>query len=202
MLGVVISASLSQRIDMRIMITVGLSLFAGSLWLTSSMTSTWGFDQLLWPQLLRGFALMLCIVPSVNMALAGFPPSELKFASGLFNLMRNLGGAVGIAVVNTLLQDQTRRSTLHLGEAMANNGSVVGDQIGRLAGQLASIAPDPREATLMAQALLGRVAGREALTLAFDDVFRLLAWLFIAALVMVPFCRPVANVAPPTESGH
>jgi DHA2 family multidrug resistance protein len=145
---------------------------------------------------------MLCIVPSVNMALAGFPPAELKFASGLFNLMRNLGGAVGIAVVNTLLQDQTRRSTLRLGEAMANNGSVVGDQIARLAGQLTSIAPDPREATLMAQALLGRVAGREALTLAFDDVFRLLAWLFIAALVMVPFCRPAANVAPPAEAGH
>lgn len=202
MLGVGISASLSQRIDMRIMITAGLSLFAASLWLTSSMTSAWGFNELLWPQLLRGFALMLCIVPSVNMALAGFPPAELKFASGLFNLMRNLGGAVGIAVVNTLLQDQTRRSTLRLGEAMASNGSVVGDQIARLAGQLTSIAPDPREATLMAQALLGRVAGREALTLAFDDVFRLLAWLFIAALVMVPFCRPAANVAPPADAGH
>ena len=202
MLGVGISASLSQRIDMRIMITAGLSLFAASLWLTSSMTSAWGFNELLWPQLLRGFALMLCIVPSVNMALAGFPPAELKFASGLFNLMRNLGGAVGIAVVNTLLQDQTRRSTLRLGEAMANNVSVVGDQVARLAGQLASIAPDPREATLMAQALLGRVAGREALTLAFDDVFRLLSWLFVAALVMVPFCRPAANVAPPSEAGH
>lgn len=200
--GVGLSASLSQRIDMRIMITAGLSLFAASLWLTSSMTSAWGFDELLWPQALRGFALMLCIVPSVNMALAGFAPAELKFASGLFNLMRNLGGAVGIAVVNTLLQDQTRRSMLRLGEAMGNNAGEVGDQIGRLASQLTSIAPDPREATLMAQALVGRVAGREALTLAFDDVFRLLAWLFIAALVMVPFCRPAANVAPPTEAGH
>lgn len=202
MFGVGISASLSQRIDMRIMITAGLSLFAASLWLTSSMTSVWGFNELLWPQLLRGFALMLCIVPSVNMALAGFPPAELKFASGLFNLMRNLGGAVGIAVVNTLLQNETRRSTLRLGEAMASNGSVVGDQVARLAHQLTSIASDPREATLMAQALLGRVAGREALTLAFDDVFRLLAWLFIAALLMVPFCRPAANVAPPAEAGH
>lgn len=201
-LGVAVSASLSQRIDMRIMITAGLSLFAASLWLTSSMTGTWGFHELLWPQLLRGFALMLCIVPSVNMALAGFPPAELKFASGLFNLMRNLGGAVGIAVVNTLLQDQTSRSMLRLGEAMAINGSIVAEQIGRLSAQLASIAPDPREATLMAQALLGRVAGREALTLAFDDVFRLLAWLFIAALVMVPFCRPADNVASPSEAGH
>lgn len=202
MFGVGVSASLSQRIDMRVMIAAGLSLFAASLWLTSSMTSAWGFNELLWPQVLRGFALMLCIVPSVNMALAGFPQAELKFASGLFNLMRNLGGAVGIAVVNTLLQDQTQRSMLRLGEAMGSYPSEAGDQIGRLTTQLASLAPDTREASLMAQALLGRVAGREALTLAFDDVFRLLAWLFIAALVMVPFCRPAANVAPPTEAGH
>jgi MFS transporter, DHA2 family, multidrug resistance protein len=202
MFGVAVSATLSQRIDMRIMITFGLSLFAASLWLSSSMNSEWGFSELLWPQILRGFALMLCIVPSVNMALAGFAPAELKFASGLFNLMRNLGGAVGIAVVNTLLQDQSRGALLRLGEAIGNDASTFNAQLGRLAGQLSTIAPDPGEATLMAQALLGRVAGREALTLAFDDVFRLMAWLFIGALVMVPFCRPAANVAPPTEAGH
>jgi DHA2 family multidrug resistance protein len=54
----------------------------------------------------------------------------------------------------------------------------------------------------MTQGLLGRVASREALTLAFDDVFRLLAWIFIGALVMVPFCRPAPNIAPPTEAAH
>jgi DHA2 family multidrug resistance protein len=201
-LGVAISASLSQRIDMRIMITAGLSLFAASLWMNSSMTSSWGFSQMLWPQALRGLALMLCIVPSVTMALAGFEPGELKFASGLFNLMRNLGGAVGIAVANTLLQDQTRVATLRIGEAMGHDSARITDQIGALANRLSAIAPDPRESMFMAQALLGRVVNREAVTLAFDDIFRLMAWIFILALVMVPFCRPPANVAPPTEAAH
>ena len=200
--GVVISASLSQRIDMRIMITVGLSLFAWSLWLSSSASSSWGFWELLWPQALRGFALMLCIVPSVNMALAGFEPSELKFASGLFNLMRNLGGAVGIAVVNTLIQDQTRVATLRIGEAMGHGSSRITGQLAQLSNTLGSVTPDPREAVLMNQALLGRVVNREALTLAFDDVFRLMAWMFILALVMVPFCRPPANVTPPKGADH
>lgn len=64
MISVVIASALSQRIDMRWMITVGLSLFAYSLWLSSHMTSQWGFWELFLPQALRGLAMMLCIVPS------------------------------------------------------------------------------------------------------------------------------------------
>jgi DHA2 family multidrug resistance protein len=202
MLGVAISAALSQRVDMRIMITFGLSLFAASLWLTSTMSSEWGFAQLLLPQALRGLALMLCIVPSVNMALSGFAPAELKFASGLFNVMRNLGGAVGIAAVNTLLQDQTGVAMLRIGEAMGHDSERIIARVGSLSRRLSATAPDPHAATIMAQGLLGRIAGREALTLAFDDVFRLLAWVFIIALVMVPFCRPSPNVSSPAEAGH
>jgi MFS transporter, DHA2 family, multidrug resistance protein len=201
-LGVVISASLSQRIDVRIMIAVGLSLFAASLWLTSSMTSSWGFSQLLWPQALRGLAIMLCIVPSVTMAMEGFEPAELKYASALFNLMRNLGGAVGIAVANTLLQDHTRIAALRLGEAMGHDPARITGQVGELANRMSTIVPDPREAMLTAQALFGRVVNREALTLAFDDVFRLMAWMFVLALVMVPFCRPPANIGAPANAGH
>lgn len=203
LMSVVIAAWLSQRIDMRYMITVGLSLFAVSLWLSSSMTSGWGFWELLVPQSVRGLAIMLCIVPSVNMALAGFQPAELKYASGLFNLMRNLGGAIGIAVVNTLLQDHTRIAALRLGEAMGHDAGTAKDAVAGVAQRLSQIAPDPSQALLMAQGLFARIVGREALTLAFNDVFRLLAWLFIIALVMVPFCRPPKNTTPPpADAAH
>lgn len=198
LLSVVIAASLSQRVDMRWMITVGLSLFAWSLWLSSHMTSQWGFWELFLPQAVRGLAMMLCIVPSVNMALAGFQPAELRYASGLFNLMRNLGGAIGIAVVNTMLRDHARIASAHLGEAMGRAPGVATDLVARVTEQLTQIATDPREALAMAQGMFVQVVGREALTASFNDVFRLLAWMFIAALVMVPFCRPPANAAPPS----
>ncbi|HTD28032.1 MAG TPA: hypothetical protein VK660_01450 [Xanthomonadaceae bacterium] len=58
---------------------------------------------------------MLCIVSSVNLALSGFEMAELRYASGLFNLMRNLGGAIGIAVVNTWLQDYARINVARIG---------------------------------------------------------------------------------------
>ncbi len=189
MLGVPIAAGLSQRLDPRIMITFGLSLFAAGLWLFSFMTPEWGFHALLWPQAVRSFAIMLCIVPSVNLALAGFEGPELRYASGLFNLMRNLGGAIGIALVNTWLQDNARIHMLRLGEALGVAGRSGSELIENLAAYASSYTPDRAEALLMAQGVAGHIVQRQAMTLAFNDVFRVMAYLFLAALVLVPFCR-------------
>jgi hypothetical protein len=73
-----VAARLSQRVDPRAMIAVGLPLFAASLWLASYLTPEWGFAALLLPQALRGLAIMLCIVPSVTLALGGFAGAELR----------------------------------------------------------------------------------------------------------------------------
>jgi DHA2 family multidrug resistance protein len=195
-----VAATLSQRIDLRWMIGVGLSLFATSLWMTSGMTSQWGFAQLLLPQLVRGFALMLCIVPAVNMALSGVPPQDLGAASGLFNVMRNLGGAIGIAVVNSWLQDDTRIATAHLSEALGHSGRAASEFLGTLAARMG---PDGAHGGEMAQAVLARLVGHEALAMGFDDVFRVMAWMFIGALVLVPFCKIDRGAPPPpADAAH
>jgi DHA2 family multidrug resistance protein len=199
-----IAATLSQRIDMRWMISVGLVLFAWSLWLSSEMTSAWGFWELFFPLAVRGLALMLCIVPSVNMALSAFPPQELGAASALFNLMRNLGGAIGIATVNTWLQDNTRIAAARFGEALGHNSAAASDKLAELAARIQGSTPDPVVAAEGARELFAQVVAREALTMAFDDVFRLMAWIFVAALVLVPFCRPApgAQTPPPEAAAH
>jgi DHA2 family multidrug resistance protein len=203
LIGTVIAASASQRVDRRITITIGLIGFAASLWMTSHIVSEWGFGELLFPQFVRGLFVMLCIVSSVNMALSGFVGPELRSASGLFNLMRNLGGAIGIATVNTWLQDNTRIQALRFGEALGASGKTAQDAIAQMAGRFAAITPDPHQALLMAQAAIGRVVGRQALTIAFDDVFRLMAFIFVGALVMVPFCAPPPEgAAPPPPDAH
>jgi MFS transporter, DHA2 family, multidrug resistance protein len=201
-LSTVIAARLSQRVDPRFVITVGLTLFAASLFLTSHMTPEWGFHALLWPQALRGFAIMLCIVPSVGLALSGFAMAELRYASGLFNLMRNLGGAIGIAVVNTWLGDNTRIHLARMGESLGEAGRAAPDFVAGLAARLGQVTPDPAHALLLAQGELAQLVGRHAMTLAFNDVFRLMSWLFLAALVMVPFCRPPPMNAPPPVDAH
>ena len=198
--SVVVAARLSQRIDPRWMITAGLSLFAASLWFTSDLTPEWGFAAFVLPQMLRGFAIMLCIVPSVTLALGGFAGPELRYASGLFNLMRNLGGAVGIAIVNTWLQDYTRIQVARMGESLGEAGRHAPNMIAELAGRFGQVTTDAAHSLLLAQGELARVVSRYALTTSFNEVFRQMAWLFIVALLMVPFCRPAPNAAPAIDA--
>ncbi|CAN5274842.1 DHA2 family efflux MFS transporter permease subunit [soil metagenome] len=199
----VIAASLSQRADPRIIITFGLTLFSASLWWTSNLTAQWGFYEFLGPQLLRGFAVMLCIVPSVGMALGGFDQVELRYASGLFNLMRNLGGAVGIAVANTWLGDQARIHAARMGESLGGGaGREAQAFVGGLARYISQLTSDPTGAMTMAQGELARIVGRQALTSAFNEVFQIMAWMFLAALIMVPFCRPPTQAAPAPVEAH
>jgi DHA2 family multidrug resistance protein len=145
---------------------------------------------------------MLCIVPSVGMALSEFAPAELRYASGLFNLMRNLGGAIGIAVVNTWLQDNARIAAARFSETMGSNAQVADGMVAGLSQRFSSILPDPNQALLLTQGLFARLVGQQALTVAFNDVFRLMAWIFVGALVMVPFCKPSKSNAPAPVDAH
>jgi DHA2 family multidrug resistance protein len=202
-LSTVIAARLSQRADPRRVIAVGLTLFAASLWLASDVTPQWGFGEWLAPQMLRGFSVMLCIVPSVGMALGGFAMTELRYASALFNLMRNLGGAIGIALVNTWLQDNSRIQAARMSESLGAAGRHAPEVVASLANRIAEArGGDPAQALLQAQAVLARLVEKDALTSAFDETFRLMAWLFIAALVMVPFCRPPPPASGPPVDAH
>ncbi|WP_039759098.1 DHA2 family efflux MFS transporter permease subunit [Bartonella queenslandensis] len=101
---------LSARMDARLMMAIGLLGFAIGTWMASSITDNWDFWQLFWPQVFRGSSVMLCIVPVNNIALGTLPPERMQNASGLFNLTRNLGGAVGLAIISTLM---TKRTDFH-----------------------------------------------------------------------------------------
>jgi DHA2 family multidrug resistance protein len=203
-LSTIVAARLSQTVDPRKVISVGLAGFAISLWWTSKVTPDWGFYAFLGPQLLRGATVMLCIVPSVGLALTGFVGPELRAASGLFNLMRNLGGAIGIAVVNTWLGDNARIQASRMGESLGQAGAKAPEVVTQLAGRMGQVTADPARALLLAQGELARLVGRLALTSAFQEVFRTMAWMFLAALVLVPFCKPPplnAMTAAPAD-GH
>jgi len=200
--GAPIAARLSNMVDQRYVIGVGFSLFALGLYLLSGVSSIWGFDELFLPQGVRGFAILLCIVPAVSLSLSTVPQSQLKSASGLFNLTRNLGGAVGIALVTTWLQDFSRIHALKLSEAMAANPQHAQDALAGLTSLIMSHGTsDAAHAQLTAQGEMARIVAREATTLAFDDVFKLMALIFVLALVLVPFCRRPVPL-PATAEAH
>jgi DHA2 family multidrug resistance protein len=112
--------------------------------------------------------------------------------------MRNLGGAVGIAVANTWLQDQARIHVARLGETLGEAGRHATEAVAALAARIGEYVTDPQLALLMARAQFSQITTREAMTLAFGEVFQIMSWIFLAALVVVPFCRPIMN-APPVK---
>lgn len=181
-----IVAKLSQKLDPRIMISFGLSLFALGLWLSSSVTSQWTGGELFWPQVLRGMSILACIVPATNMALGALPPAQLKMSSALFNTMRNLGGAIGIACVNTWLNDRTNHHWNDLAERLSTADPKVQSWLQQASVKFASSSADPSLTHEHSLALLARIVRREAVTMAFADVFWLMAMLFFAALIFVP----------------
>src|SRR6201999_685998 len=97
----------ARRVDLRWLLMAGLALFTLSLWNFTPITHEWGRRELLLRQALRGLAQQFAVAPTVTLTLGGLAPDRLKLASGLFNLMRNLGGAIGIAVCGTILNDRT-----------------------------------------------------------------------------------------------
>jgi len=150
------------------------------------MGPEWGFWELFWPQAVRGAAILFCMVPAVGMALRDVPDDELRDASAFNSLLRNLGGAVGIAVTNTWL---IRFSAQHGAElAQSLNRIPTLGALNSLATRYGASGVPPAQAPLVAGQQLADQLSAKALTLAFDDVFRISAWVFIAAFAVVPFC--------------
>src|SRR5215469_14799895 len=120
------SAWLATKIDLRLTLALGLLLNAVSLWMMSQLSPDWGFQELFWPQAVRGVAILFSMVPVVGMALKDMPDDDLLDASGFNNLTRNLGGAVGIAVVTTWLTDFARRHGAEIAQAIGRGGDALG----------------------------------------------------------------------------
>src|SRR5882762_6984583 len=98
---------LMVKVDMRYLIMFGLATFALGSYQMTWITKDYDFYELLIPQILRGIGMMFAMVPTNTIALGTLPPERVKNASGLFNLTRNLGGAVGLAVINQVLNERT-----------------------------------------------------------------------------------------------
>src|SRR5204863_1548227 len=101
-----ISSQLTRRMDLRLMLSIGIGLFAVAMYLTAGLTNQAGFAELFMPQVLRGVALMLCYLPANMIALGSVPPDKLKNSAGLYNLTRDLGGAIALATIGTLMNQR------------------------------------------------------------------------------------------------
>jgi DHA2 family multidrug resistance protein len=175
-----IAGRVSNLIDLRRMTAFGLFVFGLSCWWLARLTSLSGTWEIMGAQSLRGFALMFLFLPVNQLSLGTLPPVALKNASGLFNTMRNLGGAIGIAVLGTLATNRTAVHSLHLHEQVGWGRSAA---TGALANMTQLLTPAKGAAApLAALKELALLVQREALTLAYNDVLLVMGLCFFAAL--------------------
>src|SRR5690348_18510110 len=169
-----LAGQLSQRFDPRYVLIGGFVLFAIGTWQMTYVTKDWDFWELLWPQIFRGIGLMFAIVPVTNTALGTLPPDRVKNASGLFNLMRNLGGAIGLAAINTVLNDRMDLHLTRLHESVNWSQVQATETLSRLSQNFQG-----SDAELMALKQMMAMVRQQASVMSFADVFLMLTVLFV-----------------------
>jgi DHA2 family multidrug resistance protein len=202
LVGVPIYIVLAKRFDTRWLMMLGMASFGLSLWSFSFITHDWGAAELLVPQLLRGFPQVFAVAPSVTLGLGSLPPQRLKYASGLFNMMRNLGGAVGIAVSGAILNERTNFHFLTLASNLTPANGAMEKLLHETSARYASLPGGGVHGQQAALDQLWHLAYREASTLAFADAFRAIMLAFVLATLLVPFLRNIATPAAPSSSAH
>ena len=187
--GVPVYIWLAKRFDLRWIMMAGLICFGLGMWSFSFITSEWGWQQLLVPQILRGFPQVFCAAPTVTLGLGSLPPERLKYASGLFNMMRNLGGAVGIALCGAVLNDRTNFHFMVLASNLTVARAQVPVTLQKMAGTFGG--------TQAALQELWKLAYAQAETMAYADAFCAIALAFAIAVCLAPFLRQVKPPAQP-----
>jgi DHA2 family multidrug resistance protein len=188
---------LQRKIDLRLLLVAGVSMTAAGMWLNSHLTGESGFWDLAPPQMLRGSGLMMCMIPMTGLALGTLSPDRVQNASGLFNLTRNLGGALGLALINTMLDQGRDFHRTELAAAVSSGHADTQSWLDQTAASLSAQGiADPATAAL---ARLAAMVEREAMVMTFNNVFLTMALAFAALLPLLLFTRPAKPATGPAH---
>ncbi len=182
-----VAAALVRRIDERILTAFGFLLFAAGLALSAWQTRTTDFAAMFWPQVLRGAAIMFCIIPPTELALGRLAKSAVADASGLFNLMRNLGGAIGIAVIDTVIYTRAPEHAHAIADRLMAGDVATAKAVGIPAESFGAALLDPANQAMVA-ALVDKLAKVDAI----NDAWALVAAATFAVLFVVLLARRAA----------
>jgi MFS transporter, DHA2 family, multidrug resistance protein len=200
LVGVPVYIMLARKFDTRWLMMFGLALFGLSMWVFSYITSQWSGNELLLPQVLRGFPQVFAVAPAVTLGLGSLAPERLKYASGLFNMMRNLGGAVGIAACGAILNAQTNFHFDMIASRLTPANGPMQRLLADVQQRYAALPGTLDAGHIAALKQLWQLAYREAETLAYADAFRAIMIAFVAATLLVPLLRQVQQARPQSAS--
>jgi len=179
----------APKVDLRILILIGLGGYVVSSWLDAGLSPDSARDQFILTQVLRGFGGSLMFFPLNQIAMTGMTERDIPDASGMFNMARNLGGSIGIALTGVILDWRTNFHADTLTESLSANSAIAQERVAMLTQGLLPYVGDLARARDQALQLIAATIDRQALTMAFGDGFWAIM-LSCAALIPLVLALP------------
>jgi DHA2 family multidrug resistance protein len=180
---------LSRYVDLRWLLAFGLVCFGIAWWLFTTITNQWQWQEMMMPLAIRGVAVTFTLAPATTLALGAVAPDRLPSASGLFAMMRVLGGVIGITGCGILLNSRTNLHFLRIAERLTAANTELTNLLHGTAARYAQAWGDPLGGQAAALKNLWTMAYREAQVEAFADAYLVVAVCFAVCVVLVPLMR-------------
>lgn len=180
---------IADKVDPRFLIAPGISLFAISGILMGTLTTQSGYWDFFWPRIVQGISLSLLFVPLSKVTMGQVPVIKMAGAAGVSSLLRQLGGSIGIAILTTLLTYYSRVEYAHLSDYVNIGNPLALERFKQLQGLMISKGYSLDQATHQALAMLKGLTQKQALMLAYDNLFRITAYVFIFSLILLFFIK-------------
>jgi len=191
---------LTAKLDPRKLLSVGLLGGAITLFAFGSLNLQVGYWDIFWPQFFQGLSMGLIFVPLTTVTMSLIAREEMGNATSLFNLMRNLGGSVGIATIATLLSRNTQIQYNILGTHLSAFDARVGALLEQIRGGFMARGMDFSTASRAAYAALSGMVSQQASMVAFVQLFRILALVFAVVIPLVFIMRRPKTSQPPVAA--
>jgi DHA2 family multidrug resistance protein len=196
------AAILSSKVDNRILCAFGLSMFGISCLMNSHMDASTGYDQLFWSQVVRALGQPFIMLTLSQFAMHGIAPKDTASASSLFNMTRNLGGSVGIAMLATTLTNREHFHSAVIGESVSSFSAATQLRLDQLTQTFVAAGVDPATAASKAIGVIDRLVRREAYVMAYNDGFVIMAVFLFACVGALLFADKIKAPSGPGAGAH
>ena len=187
-----LAVQFDRRIDARLLSGIGFLLFGIGLGWSAFQTPETDYESMFWPQVLRGAAIMFCLLPPTRLALGELDKLRVPDASGVFNLMRNLGGAIGIALIDTIIFGRAPHHGDALVAQLQAGDASAADFIGVPLDEFQSLSQGSID--VEAIGMLQTAVEKAAMTMAVNEAWALLSMMTLLALLLLPAARRPSQV--------
>ena len=200
--AVILCGRLLQRgFDARILIVAGMLTYMGAMWLLGHLTTQSGQADTQIGLMVRGFGLGLVFIPIQTVAFAGLQGAQIAQGSALYNLMRQLGGSFGIAVLTTYITKMTAFHRANIVSSLYSGNQFYQDRLNAAVGALRGGGYSASAAQAGAQHFLNQTVQAQSSVMAYNNAFILLGLTFLVAMPAVLLLRkPRRGAAPPAEA--